>query len=152
MQMPSNPGLDPDVMHLLVVVAQAARGEEMRERLAGLSGGRRLELRVIAPAYAGSMLEYVASDVDRGIERARGRLRTSLDEFGRGGIATSGGEIGEADPLMAIDDALVEFPADEIVIVPSPRRDQWAEKHLFEHVCRRFELPVTEIEIAASAA
>jgi hypothetical protein len=48
---------------------------------------------------------------------------------------------------MAIDDALVEFPADEIVIVPSPERDQWAEKH----VCERFELPVTEIEIAAGA-
>jgi hypothetical protein len=149
--MPSNPGLDPEVLHLLVVVGQAARGEALRERLARLSGERRLELRVIAPAYAGSMLKYLTSDVDEGIERARGRLRTSLDEIGRGGTATAGGEVGEADPLMAIDDALVEFPADEIVIVPSPERDQWAEKHLFEHVRERFELPVTEIEIAASA-
>lgn len=149
--MPSNPGLDPDVLHLLVVVAQAARGEEMRERLARLSGQRRLELRVIAPAYAGSMLKYIASDVDEGIERARGRLRTSLDEMSRSATAAAGGEVGEADPLMAIDDALVEFPADEIVIVPSPERDQWAEKNLFEHVCERFDLPVTEIEIAASA-
>lgn len=146
--MPSNPGLDPDVLHLLVVVAQAARGEEMRDRLGRLSGERRLELHVIAPAYASSMLKYIASDVDEGIERARGRLRTSLDEIGRGGIATAAGEVGEADPLMAIDDALAEFPADEIVIVPSPQRDQWAEKHLLEHVCERFDLPVTEIEIA----
>jgi hypothetical protein len=151
MQMPSNPGLDPDVLHLLVVVAQAARGEELRDRLARLSGERRLELRVIAPAYAGSMLKYIASDVDEGIERARGRLRTSVAEMSHGATVTAGGEIGEADPLMAIDDALVEFPADEIVIVPSPERDQWAEKHLFEHVCARFELPVTEIEIAEGA-
>src|ERR1700679_3275391 len=150
MQMTSNSGLDPDVLHLLVVVAQAARGEEMRDRLARLSGYRRLERRGLAPAYGGSLLKYIASDVDEGIERARGRLSTSLDEIGRG-VATTAGEVGEADPLMAIDDALVEFPADDIVIVPSPERDQWAEKHLFEHVCERFDLPVTEIEIAASA-
>ncbi len=149
--MPSNSGLDPDVLHLLVVVAQAARGEELRAGLARLSGERRLELRVVAPAYAGSMLKYLAGDADEGIERARGRLRTSVAEMNRGETATAGGEVGEADPLMAIDDALVEFPADEIVIVPSPERDQWAEKHLFEHVCERFDLPVTEIEIAEGA-
>jgi hypothetical protein len=151
MRMPSNPGLDPDVLHLLVVVAQAARGEELRAGLERLSGERRLELRVVAPAYAGSMLKFLASDVDEGIERARGRLRTSVAEMNRGGTATAGGEVGEADPLMAIDDALVEFPADQIVIVPSPERDQWAEKHLFEHVRERFDLPVTEIEIAEGA-
>jgi hypothetical protein len=138
---------NPRSLHLLVVVAQAARGEELRRRLAGLSRGRPLELRVLAPAFVSSGLRYIASDVDDGIRKARGRLERSLVEIGGGRRLHAAGEIGEADPLMAIDSALVSFPADEIVIVPSPRRDLWAEKELFEHVCERFELPVRQIEL-----
>jgi hypothetical protein len=142
---------NPRALHLLVVVAQAARGEELRRRLTGLSRGRPLELRVLAPAFAGSALEYIASDVDKGIRRARGRLERSLVEMSGGRRLHAAGEIGEADPLMAIDSALVSFPADEIVILPSPRRDQWAEKELFEHVRARFELPVRQIELEDDA-
>ena len=142
---------NPRALHLLIVVAQAARGEELRRRLASLSRGRPLELRVLAPAFASSALRYIASDVDEGIRRARGRLERSLVEMGGGRRLHAAGEIGEADPLMAIDSALVSFPADEIVIVPSPRRDQWAEKELFEHVRARFELPVRQIELEDDA-
>lgn len=134
-------------LHLLVVVAQAARGEDLRRRLASFSSGRPLELRVLAPAFASSALEYIASDVDEGIRKARGRLERSLVEMSGEHRLHAAGEVGEADPLMAIDSALVSFPADEIVIVPSPRRDQWAEKALFEHVCERFDLPVRQIEL-----
>ena len=78
-------------------------------------------------------------------------LERSLVEMSGGRRLHAAGEVGEADPLMAIDSALVSFPADEIVIVPSPRRDQWAEKELFEHVCERFELPVRQIELEEDA-
>jgi hypothetical protein len=57
-------------------------------------------------------------------------------------------EVGEADPMLAIDSALVTFAADEIVLVPSPERDQWCEKELFARVRERFELPVWEIELS----
>jgi len=83
--------------------------------------------------------------VDRGIQRALDRLERSFDSLRWGDIAVTRGEIGEADPMMAIDSALVTFPADEIVLLPSPERDQWAEKELFERVCERFGLPVWEI-------
>jgi hypothetical protein len=142
---------NPRTLRLLVVIAQTARGEELRRRLASLSRGRSLELRVLAPAFAGSALKYIASDVDEGIRKARVRLERSLVEMGGEHRLHAAGEIGEADPLMAIDSALVSFPADEIVIVPSPRRDQWAEKELFEHVCERFELPVRQIELEEDA-
>lgn len=121
-------------------------GEELRRRIASLSHGRPLELRLLAPAFAGSALKYVAGDVDEGIRRARGHLERSLAEMS-GKRLRAAGEVGEADPLMAIDSALVSFPADQIVIVPSPRRDQWAEKELFEYVCERFDLPVRQIEL-----
>jgi hypothetical protein len=139
--------VDPATAHVLVVVAQAAQGEEFRRRLLSLSRGRRLELCLLAPAFASSGLEYVTSDVDRGIQRALDRLEASLDSLRWGEIVVTRGEVGEADPMLAIDSALVTFPADEIVLVPSPERDQWAEKELFERVCERFGLPVWEIEL-----
>jgi hypothetical protein len=112
-----------------------------------VSRGRRLELCLLAPAFAASGLEYVASDVDRGIRRALDRLDRSLAEMSCKQVVAARGEVGEADPMLAIDSALVTFAADEIVLVPSPDRDQWAEKELFERVCERFGLPVWEIEL-----
>jgi hypothetical protein len=140
--------VDSATLKMLVVVAQAAQGEELRRRVLGLSRGRRLELCVLAPAFAESGLEYIASDVDRGIQRALDRLERSLDEMCWEQVVASRGEVGEADPMLAIDTALVTFPADEIVLVPSPERDQWAEKELFQRVCERFDLPVWEIELS----
>jgi hypothetical protein len=139
---------DRATARVLLVVAQAARGEELRRRLGSLSRGRRLELCLLAPAYASSGLEYVASDVDPGIERALERLERSLAEMRCEQVIVARGEVGEADPMLAIDSALVTFAAEEIVLVPSPDRGQWAEKELFERVRERFELPVWEIELS----
>jgi hypothetical protein len=135
-------------LRLLVVVAQAARGSELRHRLIDLAQGRTLEVRFLAPAFASSGLEYIASDVDRGIRRALERLAGSLEEMRWERAVSARGEVGESDPMLAIDSALVTFAADEIVLVPSLRRNQWAERELFEHVCARFELPVREIELS----
>jgi flavin-binding protein dodecin len=143
--------VDEATVRVLVVVAQAARGEELRRRLLGLSRGRGLELCLLAPAFAASGLEYVASDVDPGIQRALDRLERSLDEICWEQVVAARGEVGEADPMLAIDTALVTFRADEIVLVPSPERDQWAEGELFQRVCERFELPVWEIELSGGS-
>jgi hypothetical protein len=111
-----------------------------------------VELRFLAPAFASSVLQYIASDVDEGTRRARGRLERSLAGISAELATRCVGEVGEADPLMAIDSALVSFPADEIVILPSRKRDLWAEKELFRHVCERFGLPVREIELEEDAS
>ncbi len=63
-------------------------------------------------------------------------------------VVAARGEVGEADPMVAIDSALVGFEADEIVLVLSAERDQFAEKELFERVRDRLELPVWEIELS----
>jgi hypothetical protein len=145
-------GVDLPPVHLLVVVARAVRGEELRRRLLAVSRGRRLELCLLAPAFAGSGLEYVASDVDRGMRRALDRVEHSLAAMRWEQVVVARGEVGEADPMLAIDSALVTFPADEIVLVPSAERDQFAEKELFGRVCERFGLPVWEIELSEDAS
>jgi hypothetical protein len=152
MEMDTDQVVEAPTLCLLVVVAQAARGAELRRRLLGLSRGRRLEFCLLAPAFAASGLEYVASDVDRGIRRALDRLDRSLAEMRWMQLVTARGEVGEADPMLAIDSALVTFETDEIVLVPSAGRDQFAEKELFERVCEPFELPVWEIELSEDAS
>jgi hypothetical protein len=143
--------VDSSTVHMLVVVARAARGEELRRRLLGLSRGRRLELCLLAPAFASSGLEYVASDVDPGIRRALERLDRSLAAMRWEQVVVTRGEVGEADPILAIDSSLATFPADEIVLVPSAERDQFAESELLGRVRERFDLPVWEIELSEAA-
>jgi uncharacterized LabA/DUF88 family protein len=143
---------DATTARCLLVVARPAAGQELWRRLRERARGQRLELRVLAPAFASSRLRFLASDIDEGIRAAHGRVERSLGEIDADGGIRAQGEVGEADPLLAIDAALATFAADEIVIVPSDGRRQWAEKGLFAHVCRRFDLPVREIELREDAA
>ncbi|HEX4308288.1 MAG TPA: hypothetical protein VHZ54_19795 [Solirubrobacterales bacterium] len=135
-------------LRLLLVLCREVCGPELRSRVTELAAPRPLNLHLLVPSFADSRLQFLASDIDGGMRRARRRLAGSV-----GALApiAAAAEVGEADPLMAIDTALVGYPAELIVIVPSARRDQWAEDGLLEHVCRRFDLPVEEIELSGGA-
>ncbi len=145
--MPDDPTSDARPLRLLVVAAQAATGEELRERLAEEAGRRPIEMRVVSPALAESMLKHLTSDADEGIHNAEQRLEESVSEMDQSKGTTVSGEVGEADPLIAIEDALVSFPAEEIVLVVRPEGEgQWAARNLLEDA-KRFALPVREIEL-----
>jgi hypothetical protein len=139
--MASNISSEATTRRCLLVVGKPASGRELR-RLRDGARGRRLELRVLAPAFVRSRLQFLTSDVDEGIRQARRRLESSLAEIEADGGAPAQGEVGEADPLLAIDSALASFAADEIVIVRSDGRGHWAEKRLAEQAGERFAVPV----------
>jgi hypothetical protein len=125
----------------LLVVGKPARGPELR-RLRDGAAGRRLVLQVLAPAFVRTRLQFLASDVDEGIRQAHLRLERSLEEIEADGGMRAQGEVGEADPLLAIDSALATFDADEIVILRSDGGGHWAEKRLAEQAGERFPVPV----------
>ena len=58
------------------------------------------------------------------------------------------GQRGDPDPLMAIDDWLTDFAADEIIIATHPA-DQldWLERDIVEKARRTFHLPITHAVI-----
>ena len=61
------------------------------------------------------------------------------------------GDTGESDPLLALQDALATFPAEEIVIVTHPGDERnWAEDDLLEQAHSRFSVPVRQVEMRAS--
>ena len=62
------------------------------------------------------------------------------------------GEIGDDDPLQAIDDALRTFAPDELIISTHPEgRSNWLERGVVEHARERFALPVTHVVVDLDA-
>ncbi|MDX6610127.1 MAG: permease [Solirubrobacterales bacterium] len=131
----------------LVVANEAVVGAELRNRLLRQLGGGIDEVFVVAPAITDSGLKHMLGDVDGAIEPAEERLRSTLAELRDAGIPAEG-EVGDSDPLLAIQDELLKFHPDQIIVVG--HRDQdgaFAEKGLLEQAERDLEMPVTELVV-----
>jgi hypothetical protein len=92
---------------------------------------------VVAPAV-NSRLRHWLSDEDDARRRAEVRAAAFVDRLQRGGVHAEG-RVGDADPLLAIADALPTFPADEIVIAADAERAD----ELLARAHDRFALPVS---------
>ena len=81
---------------------------------------------VVVPAVKQSRLQWLANDEDRARDVAqRAAERLAVDTPGM----TVAAEVGDSDPLMAIEDALRRFEADEIVVVSHEEGDAtWLEQ------------------------
>lgn len=106
------------------------------------------EIKVIAPTLAKSKLDLLTGGIDDEIGEAEARAEQSAGSAEAvGDAAVAKPEAGDADPLLAIEDALATFDADQIVLVPhAPDRQTWAEEGLLEEARERFPIPVREIE------
>jgi hypothetical protein len=135
-----------------VVVDEALAGEELREALLAHLGGGVAEVFVVAPALAGSALEHTMGDVDVAIGPAKERLERTLEELRRAGIEADG-EVGDAEPLLAINDEIYKFHPDRIVLVAHRDGEEaFAERGLLEQVERDLDLPVTELIVDRAEA
>ena len=143
--LPHPHGASGGTRHILVVASVRLAGEELRRELAA-AGGAGVELDVLAPILA-SRSHYWASDVDREREEARERLEASLAWAAEQGFAAKG-EVGDPDPLVAIEDELRDFGADEVIIVTHPReRTSWLANRMLGHLARELDVPVREIVV-----
>jgi hypothetical protein len=98
------------------------------------------EVLVVAPAL-NSWLRHWTSDEDAARSRAYERAAGWVEHLGRSGVHAEG-RVGDADPLRAIADALVSFPADEIVIAARAVSLAGPLGGLVSRARRRFALPV----------
>ena len=138
---------------VLVVANEVVGGDELVEEVSRRVGDPdNAEVMIVSPALVDSPLDLVAGDVDDDIEAARRRLQISVEALRRKGIQASG-EVGEAEPGLAILDALVKFPADEVIIVAHPDEDaNWLEKDVLGRARRELTIPITHIEVEPRAA
>jgi hypothetical protein len=76
---------------------------------------------------------------------ARKRMDEALARFRAAG-ADADGMVGDANPVRAIDDALLAQPYDEIILSTLPSGvSRWLKLDLPHRVEQRFELPVTTV-------
>lgn len=104
-------------------------------------------MRVVAPASDVSPLQWLASDEDEAREEAAATAEESARAVAPEAQATEA-EVGDTDPVQAIEDALREFPADEVLVVTRPG-DQagWLEKDTAREAFERFDVPVTHLVV-----
>jgi hypothetical protein len=136
-------GPAPGKRHVLVVAERTLVGEELRRQLQP-EPGVVVELDVLSPVMA-SRAHHWAGDVDKERKQARVRLDASLDwATQRGFIAR--GDVGDPDAIVAIEDELRDFGADEVIIVTHPReRTSWLANRMLSHLQKQLEVPVREI-------
>ena len=60
------------------------------------------------------------------------------------------GEVGDPDPLTAIEDELRDFGADEVIIATtSGERTSWLANRMLGHLARELDVPVRQVAVAA---
>jgi len=141
----------PDHVHRMLVIAnETVGGRTLSDELRGRVSNRRAEVLVVAPALT-SHLRHWTSDEDAGRAAAEERVRASVATLAAAGLDVRG-EVGDGQPLQAIEDALRTFRAHEIVIsTHPPGRSHWLEQGLVEEARRRFGRPVTHVVVDLEA-
>ncbi|MDX6512958.1 MAG: hypothetical protein QOE36_2462 [Gaiellaceae bacterium] len=136
---------------ILVVANETAAGTVLRDAIIGRFGNERPQVLVVAPALNGRIHHWL-SDLDGARRAAEQRLIVCVERLEAVGIEAEG-IVGDADPLLAIWDALRAFTADEIVIVTHPEsRSHWLARNVVARVRRVFALPVVHVISDASSA
>jgi hypothetical protein len=130
----------------VLVITTANRPEQSVDAIVRERAGEDAELRVVAPASKISWLDWLTNDEDSARLDANQRAETASAAAPSDHVET---EVGDTDPLQAIEDALRTFPADEVLVLTAPdEHAEWLEKGLPELAQRRFALPVTAIATA----
>jgi GABA permease len=136
----------PDEHRVLVVANETVGGSQLLDTVRERIAGRDARVLVVCPAL-NSPLRHWASDEDDAREQAQARLDASLQTMQGAGLQASG-EIGDGDPIQAIEDALRTFRPDELIVSTHPLgTSHWLERGVVERARERFALPVTHVVV-----
>jgi hypothetical protein len=139
-----------DERRILVIANETVGGQVLRDLLREKAAHAREEVLVVTPAL-NSPLRHWASDEDVARSEAQKRLERSLAGLRELGV-NARGEVGDGDPLQAIEDALRTFGADEIVISTHPEgRSNWLERGIVGAARQRFAVPITHVVVDLDA-
>jgi hypothetical protein len=129
---------------ILVIANETVGGAMLRKMILSKAESADEQVLVVVPAL-NSPLRHWASDEDNARAAAAERLERSLRLLRDGGVEATG-EVGDGDPLQAMEDALRTFGADEIIISTHPEgRSHWLERGVVEKARERFMVPITHV-------
>lgn len=141
------PAASPADEHRILVVAnETVGGPELLEEIEERAGTKRLRVLVVCPAL-NSPLRHWANDEDQARAAAEARLARSVEAMRATGLEVVG-EVGDGDPLQAIEDAVRTFQPDELIIsTHPPGRSHWLERGVVERARERYDLPLAHVVV-----
>jgi len=132
---------------ILVVANETLTGEALRQEIAHRMRGQEAEVFVVCPALNVSRIKHWVSDEDEARRQAQERLDSVVARLQREGV-TVRGDIGDADPMQAMEDALRLFAANEVILSTHPLgRSHWLERGVVERARERFPIPITHVVV-----
>jgi hypothetical protein len=131
---------------ILVVANETLSGAALRDEIERRAAGADTELFVVSPAL-NTKLKTWTSDDDEARANAHARLQSMLDTLDRDGYSATG-DIGDGDPVQALEDGLRVFGADEVIVsTHPPGRSHWLERDVIERARERFDVPITHVVV-----
>jgi hypothetical protein len=129
---------------LLVVATVPVEAGLLRDRVHEHAGDD-AEVRIVAPASDLTPLQWLATDEDDAREEAA-EIAEEAERAVESQAQVVGTEVGDADPVQAIEDALRQFPAEEVLVVTRPGDEAgWLEEDAAAEASERFGVPVTHL-------
>jgi hypothetical protein len=131
------------VRRYLVVANQTLGGEHLIEKVRECMAAGPCRFQVVVPATdAGGFAMQTEARAHREAQR---RLDAALERFRAAG-ADASGRVGDARPMEAIRDALLNESFDEILLSTlPPGPSAWIRQDLPRRVKKSFDLPVTHL-------
>jgi hypothetical protein len=131
---------------ILVVANETLSGGALRDEIEHRAEGDDTEVFVVCPAL-NTKLKHWASDEDAARAKAHARLQAMLDALDRDGFKATG-DIGDDDPVQAIEDGLRVFGADEVIVsTHPPGRSNWLERDVVRRARERLDVPITHVVV-----
>jgi hypothetical protein len=132
---------------LLVVTTADVRTDRFRDEVARHASATDAQVRVVSAASDVSRLDWLANDEDSARAEADETARAVADAV-RGEAEVVDAGVGDTNPVRAIEDALREWPADEVLLVTPPDEDaNWIETGAGAEARERFGVPVTHVTV-----
>ena len=133
-----------------MIANETVGGGTLRDEIRRRSEGYDEHVLVVCPAL-NSAVRHWTSDEDGARVKAQERLDASLARLREAGLDAKG-EVGDAEPIQAMEDAVRLFGPDEIIISTHPKgRSNWLEQGIVDAARERFAVPVTHVVVDLAA-
>jgi hypothetical protein len=135
--------VDESPRRYLVIANQTLGGKHLLQKIQECIAGGPARFHVVVPATpSGEHLTWTEGEAQAIAQR---RLDRALESFRDRG-AEADGQVGDANPLLAIQDALRREEFDEIILSTlPPGASRWLKLDLLHRVERSFDVPVTHV-------
>ncbi len=130
---------------ILLVANRTAQTTELREAVRRIAEERDVDFHLLVPSHPRGLHRVVDPEV-AGREEAEARLAAALPSLSAAAGREVSGEVGDADPMAAIQDTLGRGSFDEIIVSTLPPRvSRWLHLDL-PSKARGLGLPVTHVQ------